>query len=154
MAASKWVYLLLFGWIEVSSEWELSVPSVDVPALLRTGCAWTVRGIPAHSCFPLLEWCVKCVGFFACGCFSLSPLSATLSLLFFSRHSWVDGQWGGVKVGDGSGGGSLGSERACRPLPLQPSSLTSCGIEEEYGFNREREVLFLKRGGGARGCLG
>lgn len=61
---------------------------------------------------------------------------------------------GGVKVGDGSGGGSLGSERACRPLPLQPSSLTSCGIEEEYGFNREREVLFLKRGGGARGCLG
>lgn len=61
---------------------------------------------------------------------------------------------GGVKVGDGSGGGSLGSERACRPLPPQPSSLTSCGIEEEYGFNRERELFFLKRGGGARGCLG
>lgn len=36
-------------------------------------------------------------------------------------------------------GGSLGSEHARRPLPLQPSSLTSCGIEEEYGFNREGE---------------
>lgn len=64
---------------------------------------------------------------------------------------------GGLKLGDGSGGGSLGSEHACRPLPLRPSSLTSCGIEEEYAFNREREVgfcFFLKRGGGARGCLG
>lgn len=44
-------------------------------------------------------------------------------------------------------GESLGSERACRPLPLQPSSLTSCGIEEEYGFNRERELFLGGRWG-------
>lgn len=54
------------------------------------------------------------------------------------------------------GGGSLGNEHARRPLPLLPSSLTSCGIEEEYSFNREGERFFLsllKRGGGG-GCLG
>lgn len=135
MVPSKRVYLL-FGCTEASSEWELSVPSADLP--LHAGYAFTTGGIPGRSCFLLLEWCVKCVGSFACGCFSLS-------LLFFSRHSWV------MVSGGERGGGSLGNEHARRPLPLLPSSLTSCGIKEEYGFNREGEVFFfslLKRGRG------
>lgn len=44
--------------------------------------------------------------------------------------------WGGL------GGGLLGNEHARRPLPLLPSSLTSCGIKEEYVFNREGERFF------------
>lgn len=98
MVPSKCVYLL-FRWVEVSSEWELSVPSADVPLLLCTGYALTIRGIPGHSCFLLLEWCVKCVGFFACGRCSLSLLFPCSS---FPDVAWLsDGQWGGWRWGMG-----------------------------------------------------
>lgn len=153
MVPSKCVYLL-FRWIEVSSEWELSVPSADVPLLLCTAYALTIRGIPGHSCFLLPEWCVKCVGFFACGCFSLSLLFPCSSFPDIAEWFSVGGQW---RWGMGWEGDhwavSTHDAYSLFSLPLW----LPVGLKRNMVLTgRENVFLFFlrRRGGGARGCLG
>lgn len=160
MVPSKCVYLLL-GWTEVSSECELSVPSADGPLLLCRGDAFTSRGILGHSCFLLLEWCVKCVGFFACGCFSLSLLFPCSS--FPDIAEWWSVGVGGVGWGGSEGGGGEGRGGYWAVSMHDAHSLFSLPLWLPVGLRRnmvltgrENVLLFFlrKRGGGARGCLG